>query len=466
MPECSILCQALHGRLNACHDDVATHEEQWRTKYCDLLKRFFKLLRRKPLLDRLAGGEMIASTFKELNVKLDDICQGVGLEAIAGEDHWMGDWERGCEFQAQRLRELVGGADPRVLVSTMQGEKLVTKAMLDMYTWLEGNISGKLRELKQETLDRLRISLNLETRVITSETVGDVNAAQSTRILSIFRWFTPERNVEFVGETIGFGSCGIVTRGKWRNRNGEIQDVIVKTMVDENMGNETAFLKQLQFWYDLPQHRNIVQLYAGCHLAKQPFFVCEDVHGRNIVVFLGKEENRGLFWPVFLQVAEGLQFLHDHQIIHDALKGNNILMGENNTPKISDFGSAHVRALSARLSKESSIAQESAVRWKPREKLNERNNDLHEYKSDVYSLGMCMIEVMTQDIPFGSETDDEDGIMAKIIRGESYEQPNEATDEEWSVISKLCEVDIGARPDINQALTLIRSLVPAAGQGA
>ncbi|KAG3146974.1 hypothetical protein PI126_g13064 [Phytophthora idaei] len=108
-----VFCTNLHSRLTSCHDAVATGDEQWRAKYCDLLKCFIKLLRRKPLLERLAGGETYAFTFRELNGMLDDICVGIGLDGMAGEAQWKEDWGRGCEFQADRLQQLMSDASPR-----------------------------------------------------------------------------------------------------------------------------------------------------------------------------------------------------------------------------------------------------------------------------------------------------------------------------------------------------------------
>ncbi|POM75210.1 LOW QUALITY PROTEIN: Serine/threonine protein kinase [Phytophthora palmivora] len=453
LPECEVFFQTLLGLLRNVHDAVLAHDDQWKAAFCDVIKQFIKLLRLKPLLERLAGGEMVAYTFRDLNVKVDEIFVGVGLTT----QPWADDWERGCRFQAERLRNLVSGAAPRMLIGEMRDEKQVTKAMLGMYVWLEGGTSGDLDALKRETLDRLRVTLGLLGRTITSETVAQVDELPRT-ILPIFKWFIPERDVTIIGDPIGSGSSGFVSRAKWRHRDGTTQNVIVKTMYYDYLGSEVAFLKQLQFWYDLPKHPNIVRLYGGCHLARPPFFVCEDVHNGDIVDFLGKEENRGLFWSMFLKVAEGLQELHAHHIVHDGLKGSNILIGENNTPKISDFACSTIRALSAQFSHQAKTAQEGAVHWKPREKLVEVNDTLPQYKSDVYSLGMCMVEALTQDAPFGMETLESE-VMDKIVGGITYERPEEASLKEWSVISRLIAVNIDDRPDILETIALIRSLV-------
>ncbi|KAE8982869.1 hypothetical protein PR003_g24270 [Phytophthora rubi] len=458
-PECVVFCETLLGLLKAVHDAVLAHDDQWRVVFCDLVKRFLKMLGHKPLLKRLADGEVIAYTFREFNARVGDIFVGVGLNVE--RNLWAAEWERGCDYQATKLRELVSAAAPRMLIGEMRDVDQVTTAMLGMYSRLEGGTCGNLDALKRETLERLLRKLGLETRVITSETVTAVQQ-HPTSILSIFRWFIPERDVRIVGEEIGSGTCGVVNRAEWRHRDGSVQSVIVKTLYEERTSSELSLLKQLQFWYDLPQHRNIIKLYGGCHVAKKPFFVCEDAHGGDIVSFLGKEENRGMFWSLFLQVAEGLLVLHRHRIMHEGLKGSNILMGENNTPKISDFDCAYIRTLSASVSQKTEDAQANAVRWKAREKLVDASNALPDYKSDVYSLGMTMIEALTQAPPF--KMDLEEDIVKNVIAGNPYERPEEASDEEWGVISRLIAVNIEDRPDTQEAIALIRCLVPAAEQ--
>jgi serine/threonine protein kinase len=143
--------------------------------------------------------------------------------------------------------------------------------------------------------------------------------------------------------------------------------------------------------------------------------------------------------------------------VHDGLKGNNILMGEDNQPKISDFDCSHIRALSASFSQKTEEDQANAVRWKAREKLVEAGNELSLFKSDVYSLGMTMIEALTQAPPFGMELEEE--ILNLVVGGEAYEKPEEASESEWRVISQLIAVRIEDRPSTDEAIELISTLI-------
>ncbi|EGZ07867.1 hypothetical protein PHYSODRAFT_252819 [Phytophthora sojae] len=240
----------------------------------------------------------------------------------------------------------------------------------------------------------------------------------------MFPWYIHEQDVQLTGgiPLVGSGTYGTVSQGTWRDRNGITHEVIVKSLVDRSSESGASFFNQLRLWQRLPKHRNIIRLFGGSHLAKQPFFVCENAPYGTIVQFLSEEENRGMVWGLFLQVAEGLKALHDRRIVHGGLKGSDILIGKNYTPKISDFDCSRIHSVSAR------DGGKRATEEGPR------------YKSDIYSLGMCVTEAMAQGLPFGTHTD-ETKITDMIIAGEPCERPTtEMSDEEWGVISRLIAV--------------------------
>ncbi|KAE8986062.1 hypothetical protein PR003_g23058, partial [Phytophthora rubi] len=428
LPECEVWSRNLHARLEDSHEAVAAHEsEQWRVQYCDVLKRFSNLLRAKPLLERLAGAESIAYTFQELNSKLDEICVGVGAMDSSAQGQWQADWANACQVQATQLEAQVQATDPSLIIRQLRGEKEVTKVMLDMSSSVEADPSTRLADLKRATLERLRLYLGLDT---------SANVAKGN-----FKWYISERDVE-IGEPIYTVEEWVVSRAKWRSRSGVVQDVTVKTLFDAV--SESALATQIRLWYELPDHPNIVKLYGGSHLARKPFMVYKDGPHSDIFQFFRQEENRGVFWRTFVGVAEGLKFLHEHKIVYGGLTGRSILVSADNTPQISDLDCSYVLSVSGRLSQKTDDVLMSRLRWTPRERLLDSIPDDPQYKSEIYSLGMCIIEAMTQVVPFGL-IDDED-VMEKIISGEPYERPAEASDEEWGVISRLIAADVGDRP--------------------
>ncbi|RLN43749.1 hypothetical protein BBJ28_00025283 [Nothophytophthora sp. Chile5] len=452
MPENGGLYRGLFARFVFAHDHVALGPEpKPKRQYCYSLVRFVKLLRRKPLLERLARSEKVISTIKDLHFHLDSIFESVGLGTAPAMTQWKTEWAAGCADQCQQLTDLIQGtpgATSRMLVNEMRSHKKVKEMLMELFVELQGNPASQLRLLKQATLTRIEAYLQSQPDV-------------PEFTLHFFDWYISEKDVTLAAESFGTGTYGQVSRGTWCH-DGVEQDVVVKTLYSETSdAAEGLFLYRLDFWFNLPSHSNILKLYGGCHLSTPPFFVCEEAFGGNIVDFLAKEENKSKFWPMFLHVAEGLQFLRDQKIVHGGLKGSNILVGKDDIPKLADFGFSQIRSLSAGLSQKSAEAQNNTVRWKPREALQQTGNENPQFKSDVYSLGMCMIEALTVEAPFAEMLDDQE-VMDHVTEGGAHPKPDQVSNEEWSVIRQLCEVEVQRRPDIDQVLALIGPLAELA----
>ncbi|GMF12875.1 unnamed protein product [Phytophthora lilii] len=154
-PECDDFCRSLLARLSDSHDAVATHDDKWKDKYCTILKSFITLLQPRPLLQRIVGGESIASWFRSLNNTLDTIPVRIGLENFAGEDHWLQAWKRGCEEQTRVLARLLTNTNSKVLVGEMNDAHMVQSILITMRinSNIESNKTGRLLELQQRTCD-------------------------------------------------------------------------------------------------------------------------------------------------------------------------------------------------------------------------------------------------------------------------------------------------------------------------
>lgn len=80
-------------------------------------------------------------------------------------------------------------------------------------------------------------------------------------------------------------------------------------------------------------------------------------------------------------------------------------------------------------------------------------------------MGMCMIEAITQEPPFGLL--DDDAVTALIMSGAGHERPDGVSDAAWDLISDLCAADYTQRPTLGQAAQRISELAAnGAGVGA
>jgi serine/threonine protein kinase len=433
MPENDTLCNDLLARLKAVHEAVALHPDDAIRAACSkILVRFVKLLREKPLLFRLARSDTTLAMIRELHGLLDDIVVKIGE---VDSSSWEENWEQGCIEQRTKLPSLVSGKSAFSLTRSFESDKQLKEALLLLRGALAVDHDSPLHDLRQSTL-------NL---VLQSKGIMDLRR---------YEWFISRDDVDYDDESIGLvGTFAAARRGSWLC-DGQRQDVVVKTLFFDTDGQDAEdLLGQLVFWYNLPPHENVLKLLGGSHVSSPPFFVCEDAHNGNLLDFLAAEENRGHFWSLFLDVAKGLKHLHQQNIVHGGLKGTNILVGDDNTAKIADFGFSCVRSVSLRLSDKGSKALSAAIRWKARELLAEAAPGEPRFEADVYALGMCMVEAITQEIPFGMEDDDK--VTESGLHGELPPRPDQAPEEMWDFICKLCAEDYHARPSIDEVIATL-----------
>ncbi|OWY97533.1 Serine/threonine protein kinase [Phytophthora megakarya] len=432
-PESTILFRDLFTRLQFVHDPVAQHpQDKVRDAYNKIIVRFARLLKTKPLLVRLAKSDTTLVVIKELQHKLDSIFDTLELEDTSD---WKNHWGEGCTEQQTKLKKFVSERSHYRLANEVDGDKKLKNVIMQLRGAIAMDPTGELAKLRQTTLE------------------GVLECA-SLNGLNIYEWFVSREDVDYEDEAIGLlGTFAEARRGMWLH-NGERRDVVVKTLFfDTDDSDEDKFLKQLIFWYKLAEHDNVLKLYGGNHVSSPPFFVCEDAHGGNLLEFLEVMENHKHFWKVFLDVAKGIKHLHDRNIVHGAIKGNNILIGDGNVAKIADFRFSSVRSLSLRLSEQGSVAQSRSIRWTPKEVLEATESDEPQLESDIYAFGMCMIEAITGEIPFGME--DDENVTKWVLAGNPPPRPSKASDDVWELICGLCATNFRERPSIKNVIGMI-----------
>ncbi|KAG7399426.1 hypothetical protein PHYBOEH_008940 [Phytophthora boehmeriae] len=433
MPENEELCRRLHQRLVFLHDFVLPlkAEDAQKRQYVAVVVRLIKIMRRTPLLLRLANSEAMVQNLKGLQLQLDQVQRDVGQGDTPEMTLWKEQWENDRAQQFQKLQERVPKASDRMLVNEVRGDRKLQEALMTLSNGMnwEGQ-SPDMVKLKQETFDRVSKYAQLNG-------------------LQMFEWFIPIDNVEYEDEAIGNrGTFGDVSRGTWTNNNGRVNVVVKRLFPELSANSDQAFLRQLELWSSIPSDKHILKLYGGSHVTSPQFYVCEDAHNGNLAEFL--EENEDFFWQMFLGVAEGIKVLHSQKIVHCALKCANILVGADYTAKLTDFGFSSVRTLSAGLSDKSAKATEAAIRWKPKEVLEQAGNEEPQYASDIYSLGMCLIEALSHEVPFGM--DDDTDVMEKIMRGELPDRPEDVSNDTWNLITRISNVNPTKRPSLDEVI--------------
>lgn len=176
------------------------------------------------------------------------------------------------------------------------------------------------------------------------------------------------------------------------------RDVAVKVLRGD-LANDEKFVRRFQreaLNASSLSHPNIVEVYDVGDDNGQYFIVMEYIEGKNLKDLLKKRGKLTVSEVVDImsQIADGLSVAHDSYIIHRDIKPQNIMILENGLIKITDFGIA--MALNAtQLTQTNSVM--GSVHYLPPEQASGKGSTL---KSDIYSMGILMYELLTGKLPY------------------------------------------------------------------
>ena len=176
------------------------------------------------------------------------------------------------------------------------------------------------------------------------------------------------------------------------------RDVAVKVLRGD-LSNDEKFVRRFQreaLNASSLSHPNIVEVYDVGDDNGQYFIVMEYIEGKNLKDLIKKRGKLTVTEVVDImsQISDGLSVAHDSYIIHRDIKPQNIMILENGMVKITDFGIA--MAMNAtQLTQTNSVM--GSVHYLPPEQASGKGSTL---KSDIYSMGILMYELLTGVLPY------------------------------------------------------------------
>ncbi len=147
-------------------------------------------------------------------------------------------------------------------------------------------------------------------------------------------------------------------------------------------------------------HPNIVEIYDVGEDEGNFYIVMEFIEGKTLKQLIKK---RGVLslpetMDIMLQLLDALASAHDSYIIHRDIKPQNIMIKESGLVKITDFGIA-MALNSAQLTQTNSVM--GSVHYLPPEQASGKGSTI---RSDIYSLGILMFEMLTGKVPFRGDS--------------------------------------------------------------
>src|SRR5215831_378522 len=151
-------------------------------------------------------------------------------------------------------------------------------------------------------------------------------------------------------------------------------------------------------------HPNIVQVTDFFEAEGQFFLVMEFVDGQDLGKLIrakGKlPEHEAL--PIFQDILRGLAFAHSKGVIHRDVKPSNVLIDSQGRARIMDFGIAILAGAGEKRVTATGAVVGSPWYMSPEQIQRPRELDL---RTDIYSLGIVLYEMLAGDVPFNGETD-------------------------------------------------------------
>lgn len=218
-------------------------------------------------------------------------------------------------------------------------------------------------------------------------------------------------------EQLGGGGMAIIYKGRDTFLNRIVTIKVLRPEFTCDKDFVERFRREAQAVASL-SHPNIVSIYDVGKEDRVHYLVMEYVQGHNLKDLIRKE---GVLPPeraveIARQVSEALQHAHENNIVHRDVKPQNILITREGRAKLTDFGIAR-EATAATLTQANTIV--GSVHYISPEQAR---GDTASPKSDIYSLGIVLYEMVTGVLPFQGETPI--GIALKHIR-EEPQRPSE-----------------------------------------
>ncbi|KAE8896695.1 hypothetical protein PF005_g17229 [Phytophthora fragariae] len=433
----------------------STHSTTLFGRFHVLLAEFYETVKMSPehaRMMRLSSTRATATSLYAFQWRIESLMASLGLN-----DH-DDSTERHARWQEERSEQIelfvLGVSDTFILLQDLKSAEERSAFLRTLEAEME-NPAGKYTSAQLEVMKHTF-----------EEVAGKIETDDFSELTP--EWFIPWYELVIdEWNCLGEGAFGGVYRAKWLD-----SDVVVKRVTlagsDARVGSSTTidsgwlasddpsvsqaeedaskraeavamFRREVNIWFNL-SHPHVVRLFGACHIGR-PFFVCEYATNGTLISYLRQHPDE--LWSKLHETALGVQYLHARGVVHGDLKGNNIVVGSDMKAKVTDFG------LSSVASEEDKTLVSGAWNWVAPELLD--TNERLTFASDVYSLGMCIVEALrvVEAVKSGKASSpclpwrvgDRAAVKYHATRGTLPARPTSSEDCQWELVRKMCVLE-------------------------
>ncbi|CAD8043707.1 unnamed protein product [Paramecium primaurelia] len=248
-----------------------------------------------------------------------------------------------------------------------------------------------------------------------------------------------------IDQLLGNGKYGKIVTAKHQLVN---EKVLIKILEKknlklnrdlQNLENEIQILRQVK-------HQNVIQLYEILESTYNIYMIFEFGEGDDLKHKLNQQAQSLIYLQ---QIAKGVSYLHENNIVHCRLRLENIVL-QNGKPKIIDFSQAI--KIDQQANKDYSTIKLS---YQSPEMLNSLYYEFDGQKYDMWCLGLILYQMLQGQLPFDNITNNND--LKNKIKKSQFQINFPISQQVCSLLETMLNVDPNKRITLNELMNFLES---------